>query len=47
LIFLHDAGDGLATDRTVSTDPADLTLCRIAFEAVWKVSTPHRDYRPQ
>jgi hypothetical protein len=47
VIFLHYAGDGLATDRTVSTDPDDLTLCRTAFEAAWKVSTPHRDYRPQ
>lgn len=45
-VFLHDAGNGLAVDRTSSTDPAVLRLCRAAFEAVWEVSTPHRDYQP-
>ena len=47
VVFLHYAGGGLATDLTTSTDPADAALCRAAFEAVWKVSTPHRDYQPQ
>jgi hypothetical protein len=46
VVFLHYAGDGLATDRISSTDPADVALCRKAFDAVWEVSTPHRDYRP-
>lgn len=45
-LFLHYSGDGLATDHTVSTEPSDLALCRSAFEAVWAVSTAHRDYRP-
>lgn len=43
-VFLIYAGSGLATDRLASTDPADLKLCRSAFEQVWKLSIPHRDY---
>jgi hypothetical protein len=29
-----------------SADSADIRLCRSAFEAVWKLSIPHRDYAP-
>jgi hypothetical protein len=43
-VFLIYAGSGLAVDRLASTDPADLKLCRSAFEEVWKLSIPHRDY---
>ncbi|WP_028937152.1 DUF6879 family protein [Pseudonocardia spinosispora] len=46
VVFLHYSGDGLSTGKTASTNPADITLCRDAFEDVWKLSTPHRDYRP-
>ncbi len=46
VVFLHYAGSGLATDRVSSTDPADVSLCRSAFDAVWKLSTLHRDYQP-
>ena len=46
VLFLHYAGNGLATDRVTSTDPADVALCRSAFEAVWKHAIPHRDYQP-
>jgi hypothetical protein len=46
VVFLHYAGNGLAVDRTTSTDPAAVGLCRSAFDAVWKLSTPHRDYQP-
>lgn len=46
VVFLHYTGNGLSTAKTTSTDPADLTLCREAFEAVWQLSIPHRDYRP-
>ncbi|MGW0502185.1 DUF6879 family protein [Micromonospora sp. NPDC003241] len=45
-VFLIYAGNGLAVDRVVSTDPADLRLCRSAFEAVWQLAIPHRDYQP-
>jgi uncharacterized protein DUF6879 len=46
VVFLHYAGSGLATDKITSTDPHDIDLCRLAFEAVWKLSIPHRDYKP-
>jgi hypothetical protein len=46
-VFLIYAGNGLAVDRMTSTDAADIRLCRSAFEAVWNLSIPHRDYRPR
>ncbi|MFE9576143.1 DUF6879 family protein [Nocardia sp. NPDC006044] len=46
VIFLHYAGSGVATDQVTSVDPHDIQLCRNAFEAVWRLSIPHRDYRP-
>lgn len=46
IVFLLYAGNGLATDRLVSTDAADIQLCRSAFEAVWKLSIPHSEYQP-
>ncbi|MFI1241477.1 DUF6879 family protein [Nocardia salmonicida] len=46
VIFLHYSGDGLGTDKVISTDPADIELCRTAFETVWQWAIPHRDYQP-
>ena len=43
-VFLLYAGNGLATGKLRSADPADLRLCRSAFEAVWELSIPHREY---
>lgn len=43
-VFLLYAGSGLATGMLSSVDPADLRLCRSAFEAVWALSVPHREY---
>jgi hypothetical protein len=43
-VFLLYAGNGLAVDKVTSIDPDDIKLCRSAFEAVWKLSIPHRDY---
>ncbi|GAB3814193.1 DUF6879 family protein [Micromonospora zhanjiangensis] len=45
-VFLIYAGHGLAVDRVASTDPHDLRLCRSAFESVWRLAIPHRDYQP-
>ncbi|MFJ6196986.1 DUF6879 family protein [Micromonospora sp. NPDC092111] len=45
-VFLIYAGNGLAVDRVASDDPHDLRLCRSAFEDVWKLAIPHRDYQP-
>lgn len=46
IVFLTYDGFGLGTDKVTFTDPADIQLCRSAFEAVWKLSIPHHDYRP-
>lgn len=44
--FLIYAGSGLAVDKVTSTDPHDIRICRAAFDAVWRLSIPHRDYEP-
>ncbi|RDI54599.1 hypothetical protein DFR68_102728 [Nocardia mexicana] len=46
VIFLHYAGDGLAVNKTTSTDPHDIRLCRTAFESIWQLAIPHREYQP-
>ena len=46
VVFLLYAGNGLAVDRIMSTVPDDIHLCRAAFEAVWRLAIPHRDYKP-
>lgn len=46
VVFLHYAGNGLATAKVASTDPADIKLCRTSFEAVWQLAIPHRNYQP-
>ncbi len=45
-IFLLYAGNGMPTARFSSTDPADLRLCRFAFESAWSLSVPHCAYVP-
>jgi hypothetical protein len=45
-LFLLYAGNGLSVGVLSSADPADLRLCRSAFEAVWKLSIAHREYAP-
>lgn len=46
VVFLTYAGNGLAMEKIASTDPSDIALCTDAFEAVWKLAIPHRDYSP-
>lgn len=46
VVFLLYAGNGMGTGKVSSYDPATLQLCRSAFETVWKLSIPHRDYQP-
>jgi hypothetical protein len=46
VVFLIYSGNGLNTAYETSTDSADIELCRTAFDAVWKVAVPHRDYQP-
>jgi len=45
-VFLLYSGNGLSAGMLSSSDPADLRLCRSSFEAVWKLSIPHREYQP-
>jgi hypothetical protein len=45
-VFLLYAGNGLGTGKISSSDPADIRLCRSAFEAAWKLSIPHSEYQP-
>ncbi len=46
IVFVLYAGSGLATEKLVSSEPADIRLCRSAFEAAWKLSIPHSEYKP-
>ena len=46
VVFLIYSGNGLNAAYETSTDPADIELCRMAFDAVWKLAVPHRDYQP-
>lgn len=45
-VFLLYSGNGLTHGRLSSADPDVIWLCRSAFEAVWKLSIPHREYVP-
>ena len=47
VIFLVFTGTGMVVDRLVTSDAAAIRLCRSAFEAVWALSIPDRDYRPE
>jgi hypothetical protein len=46
VVFLIYSGNGLNAAYEPSTDPADIDLCRSAFDAVWKLAVPHHDYQP-
>lgn len=39
-------GDGEIVAHEVTTEPAVVQLCTAAFEAVWKRTVPHEEYRP-
>lgn len=47
VVFLHYAGNGTTTAKITSTSPDVVRLCRSAFDAVWELSLPHRDYHPR
>ena len=46
VVFHHYAGNGASIGFTTSTDPGDIELCTSAFETVWELAIPYRDYRP-
>jgi hypothetical protein len=45
-VFLHYSGSGLSEGMTKTDTPNVAALCRDSFEAVWALSTPHREYQP-
>lgn len=45
-VFLIFSGNGQVLDRLVTTDSAALHLCRSAFDAVWPISIPNSEYKP-
>jgi hypothetical protein len=47
VLFLHYAGSGLNTAFETTEDPQVVRTCREAFETVWDLATPFRDYRPE
>jgi hypothetical protein len=46
VVFTVFTGEGDVFERQLTTDPAVVQLCRSAFEAVWSIAIPHREYRP-
>ena len=46
VVFLTYTGNGLDAGKFTSRDPADVQLCRTSFDAVWRLSIPHREYHP-
>jgi hypothetical protein len=47
VLFLHYAGDGTNTSFEVTEDSRTVRACADAFEAVWKLTTPFLEYRPE
>jgi hypothetical protein len=46
-LFLHYAGNGTNASFEITEDPQTVRICKQAFENVWQLATPFRDYRPQ
>lgn len=47
VLFLHYAGSGANASFEITEDPPTVRACQQAFEAVWKLAIPFRDYRPE
>lgn len=46
VLFLHYAGDGTNASFEITDNPQALRTCGAAFETVWGMATPFRDYQP-
>jgi hypothetical protein len=44
--FTHLSGNGEVLGHELTTDPAIVRACRMAFEAAWAIAVPHREYKP-
>jgi hypothetical protein len=47
VVFLHYSGAGLNNALTTTTNPATVEMCRKAFEQVWPLAIPFREYKPE
>ncbi len=47
VLFLHYAGNGINSSYEVTDDRQVIRRCKDAFEAVWDLAPPFRDYRPR
>lgn len=47
VLFLHYTGSGTNASFEITEDPQIVRTCREAFETVWDLATPARDYRPE
>jgi hypothetical protein len=45
VLFLHYAGTGTNTSFEITEDPQTADTCRQAFETVWELATPAREYQ--
>src|SRR6266481_3991362 len=46
VMFLHYAGNGTSTAFEITDEPQAARACQEAFESVWQIATPLREYRP-
>ena len=46
VLFLHYAGNGTNASFEITDDPQTVRTGREAFEVVWNLATPFREYRP-
>ncbi|GAA0954504.1 DUF6879 family protein [Nonomuraea longicatena] len=46
VVFAVFSGNGEVVQRQLYTDPTVIQLCTAAFNAVWDLSIPHREYQP-
>jgi hypothetical protein len=44
--FHYFSGNGEIVEDELCSDPAVISSCAAAFEAVWERAVPHADYRP-
>jgi len=45
-MFLHYAGNGTNAAFEITDEPQAARACQEAFESVWHMATPLREYRP-
>jgi hypothetical protein len=46
VMFLHYAGNGTNTAFQITDEPHAARACQDAFESVWRIAAPLREYRP-